>query len=105
MAFDYEQATTARDELLVKWGHITRSALARQLLEHEARDQGEVVILPFEGDADKAHVHTRSIRKTMGRLGRRLYYKREPGRLLLWARKDDAINPADFITKPRRKPS
>jgi hypothetical protein len=91
------------DSAVSKFAHITRSRLAQLLMEAEDRGQLETVSVPFEGDADRAHRKTASLRKTMARHGRRLYYKREPGKLLLWAKTDSTINPVDYISKPRRK--
>ncbi len=101
MAFDPAHAVVAGT--VSPFAHVTRSVLAQRLMELEAAGQNGTLAVPFDGDADKAHRHTRSLRKTMGRHGRRLFYTREPGRLLLWCKTDSTINPVDYISKPRRK--
>ena len=103
MAFDYSKIT--RGPVISKFAHITRSELAQQLMEAEERGLDESVTIPFEGDADKSHRKTVSIRRTMARHCRRLFYKRGDGVLHLKAFKDSSINPVDYITKPRKKVS
>lgn len=93
--------TAIRTGTVSPFAHLTRSPLAQALLEAEDRGLNETVALDFVGDADKAHIHTRSIRRTMGRQQRRLFYKREHGKMYLWCRFDPTIDPNTFITKPR----
>jgi len=83
------------------FAHVTRSLLAQELFRMEAEGKGESAVIDFDGDADRAHIRTRSLRQTCGRHGYRLCYKREPGTLVLWAVKDPAIKPLDYVSKPR----
>lgn len=90
-----------------RFAHITRSALAQRLfeLEESSRTAGatrETVSLPFSGSAEHAHRRTKSIRQTMARHGFRLYYKRTPDALLLWAVNDPTIDRTLYISKPRK---
>lgn len=101
MALDYSKITIG--PVVSKFAHLTRSTLAQQLMEAEERNLGETVSVPFDGDGNMAHRKTMSIRRTMARHGRRLYYTRTEGALLLWAKQDDSIDPTAYITKPRRK--
>lgn len=101
MPFDYSKITIGPP--ISKFARVTRSELAQKLMEAEERGLDETVTIPFVGDADQAHRKTVSIRRTMARHGRRLFYKRGDGVLHLQAFQDSSINPALYITKPRRK--